>query len=101
MANKHTQEPWIIQEDDHLGVYIKTPDNNGAIARVYIDNPLINKEQGLANAKLIASAPDLLKYATLVMDMLKEYGPSIVPHLMDNDDNAGEELRQAIEKATK
>lgn len=30
------------------------------------------------------------------MKTLEEYGPSIVPHLMDSDDNEGERLRQVI-----
>jgi hypothetical protein len=34
--------------------------------------------------------------ARSVMDALAEYGPSIVPHLMDTDENAGERLRAAL-----
>ena len=41
----------------------------------------------------------LLKYAKAVMQTLEEHGPSIVPHLMDTDDNDGERLRQAITNA--
>ena len=34
--------------------------------------------------------------ARAVMTELKAHGPSIVPHLMDTDDNAGEYLRRAL-----
>lgn len=59
--------------------------------------------QRCANAALVAAArnalPSLLsiaREAQRVMDTLAEYGPSIVPHLMDTDNNAGERLRQAL-----
>jgi len=41
-------------------------------------------------------APDLVKAAREVMDLLTTHGGSIVPHLMDSDDNPGERLRQAL-----
>lgn len=44
---------------------------------------------------------ELYKQAKQVMNMLEEYGGSIVPHLIDTDDNAGEFLRQAIANAEK
>jgi hypothetical protein len=34
--------------------------------------------------------------AKRVMDLLEQHGPSIVPHLMDDDDNAGQRLRELI-----
>ena len=43
--------------------------------------------------------PALLAAATEVMALLERYGPSIVPHLMDSDDNPGESLRAAIREA--
>ncbi len=33
-----------------------------------------------------------------VMNLLEEHGGSIVPHLLDSDDNAGERLRQLTQK---
>lgn len=41
----------------------------------------------------------LLKHSKKVMALLEEHGGSIVPHLIDDDENAGEFLRQAIAKA--
>jgi hypothetical protein len=42
----------------------------------------------------------LVEAAREVMDALEQHGPSIVPHLIDTDDNAGERLRTAITEAT-
>lgn len=50
-------------------------------------------------ADLIAAAPELYTHAKWVMAMLEEHGPSIVPHLLDSDQNAGQRLRDAIAKA--
>ncbi len=55
----------------------------------------VGYDEGFEKGRAEADA-DLLKHAAEVMDTLEEYGPSIVPHLMDNDNNAGEQLRQAI-----
>ena len=45
------------------------------------------------------AAPDLYEAAKEVMDTLEQYGGSIVPHLMDTDENAGQRLREALAKA--
>lgn len=42
---------------------------------------------------------ELIKAASAVMKDLEEYGPSIVPHLMDTDENAGQRLRDLIARA--
>lgn len=46
-----------------------------------------------------ATQQALLAAAKDVMDLLREYGASIVPHLMDSDQNAGQRLRDAIAAA--
>lgn len=56
-------------------------------------------DDGEANARLIAAAPDLLSAAREVMEALEQYGASIVPHLLDDDMNAGQRLRNAIANA--
>ncbi len=43
--------------------------------------------------------PDLLTEAKKVMELLEEHGPSIVPHLLDTDENPGQRLRDAIKIA--
>ncbi len=42
---------------------------------------------------------ELLEYSKKVMALLDKLGGSIVPHLLDTDENDGEFLRQAIIKA--
>jgi hypothetical protein len=56
---------------------------------------LINPDNPLAVAEAL---PEIIRYAKLVMADLQEHGPSIVPHLLDNDDNDGERLRVALAK---
>jgi len=47
-------------------------------------------------AAALGYASELRAAAKEVMAALHEYGPSIVPHLMDDDMNAGQRLRAAI-----
>ena len=49
--------------------------------------------------KMLEVHRELLIYAEKVMNKLEEHGASIVPHLLDTDDNDGQRLREAIEKA--
>jgi hypothetical protein len=41
---------------------------------------------------------EALKLGKIVMDMLDEHGPSIVPHLLDTDENAGQRFRAALKE---
>ena len=51
--------------------------------------PLMNGDMATVLDRITVSATD-------VMNALAHKGPSIVPHLLDDDDNAGEQLRRAI-----
>jgi hypothetical protein len=62
-------------------------------------SPNMPPEEVMPNAHLIASAPKLLAHAKAVMCLLTKHGPSIVPHLLDDDDNEGEFLRRTIREA--
>jgi hypothetical protein len=44
----------------------------------------------------IAKLREVARWAGVVMADLEQHGPSIVPHLMDTDDNDGEYLRRAL-----
>lgn len=44
---------------------------------------------------------EVAEAAKIVMDLLEEHGPSIVPHLLDTDENAGQRLRTALEGVKK
>ena len=59
-------------------------------------------EEGVDRPKQLLGAAnheELLTAAKEVMELLQECGPSIVPHLLDTDQNAGQRLRSAIAKA--
>jgi len=43
-----------------------------------------------------ADAAALAEAARDVMAYLEQHGPSIVPHLLDTDENPGERLREAL-----
>ena len=60
MERKHTPGPWKFHANGDANDYsILGPNNNWVIA--FIQNGEIWTEQQLANAKLIAAAPDMLE----------------------------------------
>ena len=70
----------------------------------YCIDPLSDGGRGAAES--LADIPALIaeverlrlveRHAREVMAALEEHGPGIVGHLLDNDDNSGERLRQAL-----
>ena len=99
---KHPPGPWLIARSaTRIGSYAN--DTGDIEWKVYTEGNMpicsVNATPIKTNARLISAAPELLKGAKAVMDMLKKNGPSIVPHLMDSDENAGQRLRDAIDKA--
>lgn len=92
----HTPGPWLLTRDKDTSFWVGKPYFAEQIAHV---NVLSNPANGEGNALLIASAPDMFEAAKEVMSALEEHGPSIVPHLVDTDENAGQRLREAIAKA--
>jgi len=63
--------------------------------------PLIfeNAELKARNEILREELREVLRDAGRVMGLLAEHGASILPHLMDDDENPGERLRQAVRRA--
>lgn len=102
----HTPGPWIASK---FGFQVLTGDSWNTICTLkggaeWEDGrgkyqPEYAWENQEANARLIAAAPDLLAAAKEVMATLEKHGPSVVPHLLDTDMNAGQRLRDAIAKA--
>jgi hypothetical protein len=86
MASRHTSGPWNLfegrtwnhVEQDSTGVSICS---------------LPKTEAGLANARLIASAPELLEALQALIDMSDSEGLICGPRLIDN-------ARAAVAKAT-
>lgn len=67
---KHTKSPWLIADDDPTFVYALGPHGTNLFwVPVQASGPeKIGREEAIANARLIAAAPDLL--ATLEALML-------------------------------
>ena len=93
---EHTPKPWRYRDENVQNGYRVFRFNEFAGSFCQWDG---DGEVVWENAKLIAAAPDLLESSQKVMSLLEKHGSSIVPHLMDTDENAGEELRQAIARA--
>lgn len=76
---KHTPEPW---KSEHYGMAI-TAGSNQTLARVYWGEGR-SEEENLANARLIAAAPDLykeLKHLVGLLEPLEQEGGLNVPGL--------------------
>lgn len=96
---KHTKGAWRFSESFHEVTTSPPGILEGSKSICTISDWLKTGDEIIANAKLIAAAPLLLKYAIDVMEILDRGGKDIVPHLLDTDDNAGQKLREAIQSA--
>jgi hypothetical protein len=94
---KHTQGEWLLHEN----LRSINSENNIPIANVWYNNianvwykntTMVTEEEGLANAKLIASAPNLLDVLLKAKKWAEDYG-------MNKD--IYNEINNAITKATK
>jgi len=71
MSAKHTTGPWNLLDDTRVGnsAEVKT------ICTAYSHAGWgMNKEEAKANAKLIAAAPDLLKYLKKLVEEIEMHG---------------------------
>lgn len=71
MTTKHTPEPWIVNPkrgtvDDKNGEMICSVRGEGNLHPAF---------EGGANARLIAAAPELLKYAEQMANLAEHYEP--------------------------
>jgi hypothetical protein len=82
--SKHTPGPWVLDDDEWspvhalLGVYV-AGDRGGRIAKSFANCLVTTDEACRANARLIATAPDLLQF---VKDWLADFtaaGPTDSP----------------------
>jgi len=82
--------------------YAAAKDTVRSIIQLYVGGNLVpsKKTPGTESHddSLFSAYGDVVKYANAVMKDLDEHGPSIVPHLIDNDENDGELLRRALKK---
>jgi hypothetical protein len=73
--SKHTPAPWVIDDDNrtYVGIAGEFADgHNYAIIAETATHSLIGVREAIANARLIAAAPDMLE----ALEKLLEYEPS-------------------------
>lgn len=71
--SKHTPGPWVVEDETDPMLTILAPSANGdVVAHIvdvdWLDDPAKVGPQCLANARLIAAAPDLLEALTELTD---------------------------------
>ena len=59
---------------------------------------LLSPLSAAPDGKEVKRLREALKLGKIVMDILDEHGPSIVPHLLDTDENAGQRFRAALKE---
>jgi hypothetical protein len=86
---------WHKAEED----YYQQPGNpEGTWKMAHADRGTLIRALDEAQAK-VKRLEEALRLGKIVMDMLEEHGPSIVPHLLDTDENAGQRFRDALARA--
>lgn len=88
--SEHTPGPWECDNSDTPCVFPKTDDGQGIIADVY------RGDRAMANARLIAAAPDLLEACQNALALIVN-GPDGCD---DDPKRIIAEIRSAIQKAT-
>ncbi len=58
MSAQHTPGPWAVDKDCDL---IIVDHEGGSLGEMTPGNPAVSDEQAVANARLVAAAPELLK----------------------------------------
>jgi hypothetical protein len=91
---QHTQGNWKMEVNSFEEITIQTEET--CIASVYTD--IINPEIGKANAKLIASAPELLQALIDTLQEFKDVVSEIEGFNIDDKEDKGS-WKQAILKA--
>lgn len=60
------------------------------------DREVAKAQDAKTDAEWREKVDAVVRHGRKVMQLLEEYGGSIVPHLMDNDENAGEYFRESL-----
>jgi hypothetical protein len=104
MKEKHTPGPWgqeNAMSSDHEAIrYITGPDCEDVATvhqkKLYGTNEYMSQETALANARLIAAAPELLEAAIMLLERLEVYHNCGRIH----EDMVIDDARRAIAKVT-
>lgn len=98
MKTRHTESNWkVISENGGNDIYVKDFHERGALCKVYVDNSVVSGQQGLANAKLMATSPELLK---ALVDIKILYMNSPLNEYFDPYKEAWANVENVIKKAT-
>lgn len=73
---KHTPGPWYFDTNENYASKFRVYTETGGANVIWVDPDQESIEDGEANARLIAAAPELLKQLEYVKDMLRQ-----LPHL--------------------
>ena len=83
MSTKHTPGPWFIVTSDHNVIVDKDPALDGRIVARTYDNRWQSRNvydedgaEGIANAHLIAAAPDLFEALENCAEWIKRHSPA-------------------------
>jgi hypothetical protein len=57
---KHTPGPWGVYGDENFAIFVFCDDKDGLPEICEVNTDLVSEEQAMADAFLIAAAPDLL-----------------------------------------
>lgn len=76
----HTPGPWSLVDDEWDGIFVQVPQSHKFVCEVTATNPVyttpgydISKEEALANARLIAAAPELLSLARKLLTVAEDW----------------------------
>ena len=94
--SKHTPGPWEIQEHGYIAGN-KGRGNGRIIART-LKNQLDDHDEE-ANARLIAAAPELLAYCTMLIQVLENLEEEGAIYIPDRDARLLRKIHSTINKA--
>lgn len=105
MKTTHTLGPWkLVIDSEHIDI-VETVSYPATIAEVFEakrppiqGRPNIERSEALANARLIASAPELLEALISANKMINEHFG--INDLDDGGNEVHDQIRQVISKAT-
>jgi hypothetical protein len=77
VTGTHTPGPWQLWHDDEGAFVLRSPDDEKVICKRDLGLP--DRDEGIANAHLIAAAPTLLDALTLCAHVFREFPEEFNP----------------------
>jgi hypothetical protein len=99
MKTNHTPAPWVLKSNNLKDLHIRKGDKGNVIAEVCQSGLMADQPEALANAQLIAAAPELLEQLSKLVIFIQNIDTDLLGQDFEGFDlKAAEEV---IEKATK